>query len=508
MDAEELKQILEESEGQKIEFNIDGAMNFLKRYIAVRYEMTGEARRREVPELPYDALRDAIINAVAHRDYFERGANVMVEVYDNRIEISNPGGLPRGLSPESFGKRSVLRNPKIAGMLHRADYIEKMGTGIRKMQRLMSEAGLAPLEFTFTSFFTVTFKKSVAASSENAGEMIGENFARNFGIKFGLRRVDETPVHEAIREALINTLIHADYTGRTPILIVKGPDMFLFRNPGSMRLPLEDALRGGLSDCRNRNLQKMFQLIGYGEQAGSGIPRIYRNWSKQLWRSPDFFENLDPEYTQLTMHMVSLLPQETLSELEKRFGLSFRRLSELQQLALATAAIERTVTNSRLKSMTSAHPHDITRALQILVKNRFLDSSGATRGTYYYLVGSSFGIKPLDFWSDKSISGSEHLVPDSEHLKLSSEHLDERDDISLAIRGKKKVPKDTMDKVILSLCKGRFLSLRQLAELLNRSPDTLRVHYLNRLVKEGTLEQRYPDKPNHPDQGYCSKFKD
>ncbi|MCX6673461.1 MAG: putative DNA binding domain-containing protein [Methanothrix sp.] len=166
--------------------NIDGAMNFLKRYIAVRYEMTGEARRREVPELPYDALREAIINAVAHRDYFQRGANVMVEVYDDRIEICNPGGLPKGLTPEEFGKRSVLRNPKIAGMLHRADYIEKMGTGVRKMQRLMSEAGLAPLEFAFTSFFTVTFRKA-AANSEESSEITSEKFARNFGIKFGLK---------------------------------------------------------------------------------------------------------------------------------------------------------------------------------------------------------------------------------------------------------------------------------------------------------------------------------
>jgi ATP-dependent DNA helicase RecG len=167
--------------------NIDGAMNFLKRYIAVRYEMTGEARRREVPELPYDALREAIINAVAHRDYFERGANVMVEVYDDRIEIYNPGGLPRGLSPESFGKRSVLRNPKIAGMLHRADYIEKMGTGVRKMQRLMSEAGLAPLEFTFTSFFTVTFRKPEAERQEAKDEYFAKNFGANFGANFGIK---------------------------------------------------------------------------------------------------------------------------------------------------------------------------------------------------------------------------------------------------------------------------------------------------------------------------------
>lgn len=167
--------------------NIDGAMNFLKRYIAVRYEMTGEARRREIPELPYDALREAIINAVAHRDYFERGANVMVEVYDDRIEICNPGGLPRGLAPEEFGKRSVLRNPRIAGMLHRADYIEKMGTGVRKMQRLMSEAGLAPLEFTFTSFFTVTFWKPVAMKEKIVGEGLGEDFANSFSLKFGIK---------------------------------------------------------------------------------------------------------------------------------------------------------------------------------------------------------------------------------------------------------------------------------------------------------------------------------
>jgi ATP-dependent DNA helicase RecG len=167
--------------------NIDGAMNILKRYIAVRYEMTGQTRRKEIPEVPYDALREAIINAVAHRDYFERRANIMVEVYDDRIEISNPGGLPKGLIPSEFGKKSVLRNPKIAGMLHRADYIEKMGTGIRKMQRLMSEAGLQLLEFSFTSFFTVTFRKSVAVNGEMIGEILGENFTKNFGISFGIK---------------------------------------------------------------------------------------------------------------------------------------------------------------------------------------------------------------------------------------------------------------------------------------------------------------------------------
>ena len=80
-----------------------------------------------------------------------------------------------------------------------------------------------------------------------------------FSVNDGQRR-DDTPVHVAIREALVNSLIHADYSGRMSILVVKRPDLFGFRNPGLMRVPLELALAGGNSDCRNRRLQTMFQL--------------------------------------------------------------------------------------------------------------------------------------------------------------------------------------------------------------------------------------------------------
>jgi len=100
-----------------------------------------------------------IISAVANRDYFEKGANVMVEMFDNRIEITNPGGLAKGLKPEDFGKKSVLRNPNIANLLYRARYVEKMGTGINKMRKLMAEAGLSPVEFEFNTFFATTFRR-------------------------------------------------------------------------------------------------------------------------------------------------------------------------------------------------------------------------------------------------------------------------------------------------------------------------------------------------------------
>lgn len=148
--------------------NIDDAMNFLKKHIPVRYEMTGTPRRKEIPEIPFDALREAVINAVVHRDYFEKGANAMVEIYDDRIEIYNPGGLVKGLKPEEIGKKSMLRNPLLAGLLNRIRYIEKMGTGITKMQRLMNEASLSPVEFEFDSFFTAIFRRPLRVAVKEA----------------------------------------------------------------------------------------------------------------------------------------------------------------------------------------------------------------------------------------------------------------------------------------------------------------------------------------------------
>ena len=141
--------------------NIDEAMIYLKQRLNLRYEFDGSPARKEIPEIPYEALREAVINAVIHRDYFEKGANVMVEILDDRVEITSPGGLPKGLKPVDFGTVSLLRNPNIANLMQRIDYIEKMGTGIRRMQNLLKEAGLAPLRYEFSGFVRAVFSRLV-----------------------------------------------------------------------------------------------------------------------------------------------------------------------------------------------------------------------------------------------------------------------------------------------------------------------------------------------------------
>ncbi|MCL2148585.1 MAG: putative DNA binding domain-containing protein [Methanomassiliicoccaceae archaeon] len=138
--------------------NIDNAVKFLWRNLRVRHELKG-TQRQNVLEMPEEALREAITNAAAHRDYFKEGANIMVEVYDDRVVVTNPGGLPDGLTLDRLGSMSFVRNKTVVDMLYRAGYIEKMGTGIKKIRDSMEEAGLEAPTFESDFFFTVTFKR-------------------------------------------------------------------------------------------------------------------------------------------------------------------------------------------------------------------------------------------------------------------------------------------------------------------------------------------------------------
>ena len=141
-----------------------------QKIIALREELGGFKEPKYLLQLPGIALREAIINAVCHRDYFEKGANVMIEIFDDRVEISNPGGLPSGLDAKEFGTKSVVRNPVIASLLNRADYIEQIGTGINRIKNSIKEHGKGDVEFYYNNFFIVTFTKT---------KKVGESLSKN-----------------------------------------------------------------------------------------------------------------------------------------------------------------------------------------------------------------------------------------------------------------------------------------------------------------------------------------
>lgn len=159
--------------------NIKQAINFVKRRIKVEFEIK-TIRRKEIPQYPEEAYREAIVNSIMHRDYFDKSSDVTVEVYRNKIVVFNPGGLVKWLKPEEFGTISKRRNPIIASLLSRTIFVEKMGTGINRIRKAISASNLPAPEFKFYehSFYTILFDKIMIKSSvtklQKTAEKIGQ----------------------------------------------------------------------------------------------------------------------------------------------------------------------------------------------------------------------------------------------------------------------------------------------------------------------------------------------
>jgi predicted HTH transcriptional regulator len=349
-------------------------------------------------------------------------------------------------------------------------------------------------------------------------------------------RQENTLVHQALREALVNCIVHADYTDRASVLIVKRPDLFGFRNPGLMRVPKEIAIQGGESDCRNRLIHQMFRYIGLGEQAGSGIPKIYQGWDSQHWRSPVLYEKEVPfDQTLLELRMLDLFPDQIVDELRRTIGDQFDQLTELERLILASAATEQTISHRRMTEISTEHAHDLTLAFQRLMKTKLLESHGHGRGTVYYLPGQKLPSAEQTFSEisvislagkdarDTSLGHNSSSLGHNERHKLGwmivqglpkplIDNLDLVSDDMLETlmsqaknaRDKKRIDPKEMSKIVVSLCADYYLTLQVLAKLLKRSPEALRKNTLKSLLDQGKLTLAFPKTPTHSKQAYTS----
>ena len=146
----------------------NNATAWIKQYLAVEYVMHGFDPRQEIWELPLDAIKEALTNALCHRDYFDSGAKIMVQLYDDRLEISNPGGLLPYVAADS-------RNPLIFRMFTRLHLVESVGTGIPRIARILSEEGFPPAEYKTEGFFTTILRKKKTSSTEQSDQGSGKS---------------------------------------------------------------------------------------------------------------------------------------------------------------------------------------------------------------------------------------------------------------------------------------------------------------------------------------------
>jgi len=373
----------------------------------------------------------------------------------------------------------------------------------------------------------------------------------NINIPFqldGLFRQDDTNVHIALREALVNSLVHADYYGERGIVIEKHKTYFKFTNPGNLRVSIEQALRGGVSDPRNSNLFKMFTLLGIGERAGSGIPAIETAWKKQHWRAPELLEEIQPERTVLILRTISLLPQESIDFLRAVMRDEYENISNDEIFALVTAHQEGAVTNARLQYLLQQHAGDLTKLLQTLVEKNLLQAEGKGRGTKYILADLFSGYPGVKEHSEESYQHNDEVERHSEESYQHNDELERHSEESYQHNGEveqhseescqhngeieQQINKDSnireivgadedlykhIEKIRVSqrtnpelvrnticrLCAIQAFKPSELSTLLNRNQESIKNHYIGPMVRNGWLRSVFPEK-THPNQAYVA----
>ena len=185
-------------------------------------------------------------------------------------------------------------------------------------------------------------------------------------------RVDETPMHNAVREALVNCLVNADYYLSRGVLIDSYDDKIVMKNPGLSIVGKRQMLRGGDSEPRNANIMKMFNLLGFGEHAGSGVPDIFSIWEQAGYVEPnieEFFGNTDTNEPDKTVVTLPLVEKGAVSHVLQKGAKKGAKTEEIQRrVALVYQAIceNPSVKNIELELIVPASKRQVENALKIL----------------------------------------------------------------------------------------------------------------------------------------------
>ncbi len=248
-----------------------------------------------------------------------------VHRYRNRFKLFHNNHVWNDEEDEVFLRRigamavheeDMLFHPTAAGLLmfgreydivrefpdYFLDYQEKLSEGTRWTHRMVSTSG--DWSGNLYDFFFRVYPRITA------------DLPVPFITK-GIDRIDDTELHLALREVLLNTCAHADHYGRQGIVIVKTLNEITISNPGNIRIGLKAALVGGVSDPRNVTIMKMFALIGIGERAGTGIPEFMKTWQTFVGFTPSYSIYLNPERTRLVIPYTFAALQQAGEKLSK-----------------------------------------------------------------------------------------------------------------------------------------------------------------------------------------------
>ena len=238
---------------------LDEAMFFVKRNLpeAAKIE-PGKLKRTETPLIPFSAVREAMINALCHRDYRSIGGSIMLAIYEDRMEIINNGGLLRGITIEQIKAGfSKQRNPIIADVFYKGCLIEKFGRGINEiMQECLSAGDPEPEFFSDNIQFKVTFRFPNAVDS--LAQSIADAIKHSMGHYWDTLKAKNIYSSLTLRQLDIITILFISEGLKLTSILEKLKDPISDRQ---LRRDLQSLVKYGLVKSRGRAKKTEWFLV-------------------------------------------------------------------------------------------------------------------------------------------------------------------------------------------------------------------------------------------------------
>ena len=217
-------------------------------------------------------------------------------------------------------------------------------------------------------------------------ERLTADVKKPFRLDSNLLRIDDTPIHKALRECLANALIHADFYGRRGIVIDKEFRKITISNPGTFRIGIDEAIAGGISDARNGRIFNMFALINVGERSGTGICNVCHVWNENGFKKPSFVETVNPDRVVLTLWIGTDGSSDgNDGNFDGNLDGNDGSLTQNEMLVLQAIFQNSSSSAAKISSQTGISKPSVERALRSLKNKGRIRREGSTRGKWIIL---------------------------------------------------------------------------------------------------------------------------
>ena len=301
-----------------------------------------------------------------------------LQAYRREFEYNHPDHVWNRLDDGDFLRNlgAMGKDRKTGKVWLTAAGLLLLGTGVAIRERFsnirldyLDKANLAPgSRWSHRLTYDGMWENNLYQFVRRIFPWMSEGVRRPFRME-GMVRQDDTPIHTALREAVINMVIHADYMMTGVLQVVKEDKRITFANPGFLKLPTERIYEGGHAVARNPVLQNMLRMIGLGENIGSGFSKILSAWSEAGWPRPEIHEDLALGAVELVL---------TFGE-SKEGTIPDSKTDEAILMALKNGAVKM----KDITSMIGLSPSGTAKAVNKLISEGRIVRSRRGRQVYY-----------------------------------------------------------------------------------------------------------------------------